>query len=271
MHFLFKGKIFRRSQRHFGRCDTLDCRVVCQIDKKYGSVESTRFPEGFDKIVGFLKGNSHSRENNGEFFIIGTHLCLSGDLRRKVCVRKSRGRKYGKLLSSDKGVQSVDGRNAGLNKLVWILSRGGIYGTSVDVKTHFRNYFGASVNGISQTVKYPSQHILRNAEFHLAAGKAHLAVGKVYSGGRFKKLNKRVCAVDFKHSAASYLAVFKLDFAKFVIFNAFHVPYKHKGAGHFFYCSVFLRHLPLPPLRFAQFVPQVFRSPFYTRLQRPLP
>ena len=45
VHILFKGQILRGSQRHTGSSDTLDSRVVCQVDKQNGTVDGAGFLE----------------------------------------------------------------------------------------------------------------------------------------------------------------------------------------------------------------------------------
>ena len=192
-------------------------------------------------------------------------------MRRKVGVGQSRGRKDGQLLSSDKGVKSVDGRNAGLYKLVGILSCGRIHGAAVNIEAHLGNYLGTVINGIPQSVKHPSEHILRYSKLHLTAGKAHLAVGKVDACRSLKKLHKGVCTVYFKHSAAAFFSVFKLDFSKLVVFNSAYIPNKHKRACHLFDCPVFLRHPVLPPLRRFRSVRTARRLPCCIPFERPLP
>ena len=82
MHILFKRKVFCRSQRHTRCGNTLNCRVICQIDKQNGSVDGSCLLEGFYEEVRLLKCNTHSSEYNGEILVCSPHLCLSRDLGR---------------------------------------------------------------------------------------------------------------------------------------------------------------------------------------------
>ena len=68
MHILFKGQILRSSQSHLRSGNTLNCRVVGQIDEKHGSVNSSGFLETFCKEVSFLESNAQSCKYYSEVF-----------------------------------------------------------------------------------------------------------------------------------------------------------------------------------------------------------
>ena len=55
VHPLFKGQVFRCRQRHTGRRDTLDGRVVGQVDEQDRPVNGAGLLEAFDKEVRILQ------------------------------------------------------------------------------------------------------------------------------------------------------------------------------------------------------------------------
>ena len=67
------------------------------------------------------------------------------------------------LLTTDQGVQSIDGRNTGLDKLLRIASRCRVHGQAVDIHTLLRQDVGTAVNGLAHAVKHTAEHILRHA------------------------------------------------------------------------------------------------------------
>ena len=176
MHTLVKCEVFRGCKCHFWRSYTLNCRVVRKIREHNRSVYGTRFLKRLNKEVGLLKGNTHGGKDNGEFFISRAYLRLPRYLSGKLCVRKTRSREDGKLLTSYKGVKSVYRGNARLYKFLRISSRRRIHRHTVYIHSLFGDYFGAAVYGPAESVKYSAEHILGNSELHHSAEEAHLAV-----------------------------------------------------------------------------------------------
>ena len=242
MHSAVKREIFRGGQSHLGRCDTLDGGVVCEVREHNGSVERAGASEALDKVVRLLEGYTHCRKDNGELLVIAEHLCLTRYLRREVCVGQTGCREYRQFLTSDKSVQSVDSGDTGLDELLGIASGCRIHRQAVDIHSLLGDYLGAAVYGSAESVKDAAEHIGRNAELHLPAGEAHLAVGEVDSSGIFKQLNKCVRAVYFEHAAAAGLAVCKLNFAELVILNSLDLAHEHKRSRNLLNSSVFFRH-----------------------------
>ena len=91
MHVFLERQILRRSERHLRCGDTLNGRVICQIDEKHRPVKGSGLPETLHKEVRLLECDPHCRKHNGKAFILSQHLCLSGDLRRQLSMRESRG------------------------------------------------------------------------------------------------------------------------------------------------------------------------------------
>ena len=247
MHTLVKGKVLRGGERHFRRCNTLNGRVVGKVREHYRPVKRTGLPERFGEEVRLLKRDTHCGKNNGKLLVCSAYPRLARNLRRKLCVGKTRSGKNRQLLSPDKGVESVNGGNAGLNELLRIASCGRIHRRSVNVKALFRNDVRSAVNGAAESVKNSSEHILGNSKLHLSAEETHLAFGKIDSDRRLKKLNKSVFSVNFKHAATALFAVFQLDFSKLVVCNAFNVAHKHQRAGNLLNRPVFSGHQSSSP------------------------
>ena len=244
MHLFLKSKILCRGQRHPGRSDTLDGRVIGQVDEQHGAVKGSCLPETLDKEVGLFKGDSHCREYNGKVLIRPQHLRLSRDLRGKLGVGQARCGEDRQLLSPDQCVQPVNGGHAGLDKLLGIAPGSRVHGQAVDIHARVRQDLRSLVDRAAQTIEHTAQHIFRYAQLHAPPEKTHPAVGKVDPGRALKKLYEHIAPVDFQHFAAPCLPVRELDLAQLVICHAFHAAHQHQRSGYFLYGPVLFGHLP---------------------------
>ena len=252
MHPFFKRKVLRRRQRHARRRDTFYRRIVGKIHKQYGTVDGSRLLKTLDKKIGFLKRNTHRGKNHRELFILSPHLCLTGNLCRQLRVGHTGRGKDRQLLPADQCIQSIDGGNPCLDKLLRITSRRRVHRQTVDIPAFFRQDLRTAVDGLSQTVKDTSQHIRRYAKLHGPAQKTYLTVGQIDACRVFKQLQQRCVSVHFQHLAAAFFPVRQLYFSQFVVGDVFHSLYQHQRTGYFLYGPVFLRHVTNPPFRSAR-------------------
>ena len=119
VHILFKGQIFRGGQRHTGRADALNGRVVGKVREKNRPVDGPGALKLADKELRFLKGNTDGSKHHGKVRrLIAAHLGLTGNLSGEVRVRQAGAGENRQLLPANQRVQSVDGGNAGLDKFV---------------------------------------------------------------------------------------------------------------------------------------------------------
>ena len=189
VHILLEGQIFRSSQRHTRRGDTLYRRVICKVDEKDGTVNGARLFEAFRKEIGFLKGDSHGCEYNRKGFAGSAHLRLTGNLRAKLGMRQTGSRENRQLLTPDQGIQTINGGHARLDELIGVISGCRIHRQTVDVPALVRQDLRSLVNGTAQAVEDAAQHIGRHAQLHGSSQETHLAVGQVNSRGVFIKLH----------------------------------------------------------------------------------
>ena len=130
----FKGQIFGGSQRHTRCCDTLNRRVVGKVRENDGAVDGACAAEFLNEELRFLKRNTDGGEDDGKVgSVVAQNLCLTRDLRGKLCMGKTGAGEDRQLLAADKGVQTVDRGNAGLDKFVRVIARGGVHRQTVNV------------------------------------------------------------------------------------------------------------------------------------------
>ena len=154
---------------------------------------------------------------------------------------------YGELLTSDEGVQSVDGGNAGLNELCGICSRSGVHGQTVYVTVRLGKYLRTVVDGLTHSVKDTAEHILGNAQLQRVTQKTHSRLGKVYALCGLEKLNDGSVTVYLKHLAAADLAVGQLKLRQLVVGDALNVIDYHEGACYLSYGFILFNHASSPP------------------------
>ncbi len=233
MHTLFKGQVFCGGQGHTGGGDALYGRVVGQIGEQHGAVDGAGALEVGDKELGLLKGDADGGEHHGKVGLAVQNLCLAGDLSGQLGVRQAGAGKNGQLLAADQGVQTVDGGDTGLDKLIGIVTGGGVDGLAIDVQALFRQDGRAAVDGLAHAVEHAAQHIAGHAQLQGMAQKADAGLLQVDAGGAFKQLDHGLVAVDLQHLAAPDGAVGQLDLCKLVVRDAADLFHDHQRAGNF--------------------------------------
>ena len=96
-------------------------------------------------------------------------------------MRKAGGGEYGQLLTADKGVQAVDGRNTGLDKFSRVCTCRRVHGHAVNIAVGVGQKLGAAVDGLTHTVEYAAEHILGNRKLQRMAEESDLSLCKVYA------------------------------------------------------------------------------------------
>ena len=176
MHVFFECKILCCRQRHTRCGNTLDCRVICQVDEQYRSVDGSCLFERFYEEVRLFECDTHSSKYYGEFLIASAYLCLLCNLCCQVGMWKSGCREDWKFLPTNQCVQSVNSRYTGLNKLFRIASGCRIHRKSVDVTSFIRQNLRSSVDWAAQSVEDTSKHIFRYTKLHASSQKTYFTV-----------------------------------------------------------------------------------------------
>ena len=133
--------------------------IVSEIGEQHRPFDGARLFEIVHEILRFLEGDADRRKHDGKFGIPAFDLRLPRDLRGEFGVRQTAHRKHGQFLPSYQRIESVDGRDARLDKFIGIVARGGIDRLSVDVHLLFGNDGRAAVAGIAHAVEHPPEHI----------------------------------------------------------------------------------------------------------------
>ena len=163
MVVLFKSEVFRSSQRHAGCCDTLNGRVVCKVYKHDRAVDGARLAEAFDEEVRFLKRDTHSRKHNDERVVRAAHLSLTCDLCGKLGMGQTGSGEDRQLLAAHQRVQTVDGRNTGLDEFLRVVAGRRVHRQTVDVVAAVGQNLRTVVNGAAEAVENTTQHVFAYA------------------------------------------------------------------------------------------------------------
>uniref|UniRef100_A0A7C9AXN5 Uncharacterized protein n=1 Tax=Opuntia streptacantha TaxID=393608 RepID=A0A7C9AXN5_OPUST len=130
----FISQIFCSGEGNTGRNDTLNRRVIGQIQKEGDSLHgSILLKITFEELCSFHV-NTHSCEHNGKivFFTILNEIVrllqplyqpsLTTDLCSNLIMRKTSSRKERNLLSSSNRIHDINGRNSSLYHFFWVSS-----------------------------------------------------------------------------------------------------------------------------------------------------
>ena len=114
VHAFFKCQILCCGEGNL-RCDqTLNNRIVCQVQEHGHMVCNSAFFKCMSEEISHVVLDTHCSKHNSELLIgVLAKGSLLYDLRRKLVVRQTVSGKDRKLLSADQGCQTVDGGDAG--------------------------------------------------------------------------------------------------------------------------------------------------------------
>ena len=81
MHIQVKSQVFRRRQGTAGSEDAFDNGIVGEIEEHGHSAQHAAFLKAAPEEIGYVVGNAHGGEDNGEFrsLVVG-YFCLADDL-----------------------------------------------------------------------------------------------------------------------------------------------------------------------------------------------
>ena len=126
MHAFFKCKILSQRKRHLWSDQTLNDRVIGQVDEHGHVVGNTAFLEGAAEEVSHVVFDTHGGEHDSELLTglrVVAQRCLLYDLGRQIVVGKSVAGEDRQLLAADQRHKAVDGRDTGTDIVTGILPR----------------------------------------------------------------------------------------------------------------------------------------------------
>ena len=132
-------------------------------------------------------------------------------------MRKTVAAEDWKLLSTDEGIHSVDGRNPSLNEVPWINAGIRIYWTTVNIDLLITDDFWISINWFSKTVENASKESLANAEFHWFFKEFNGGAFKVKSSCRSENLNYGSFFIKVDDSSRAFFTEFIANIYNFFI------------------------------------------------------
>ncbi len=128
MHVQLERQVLGGGQGHARRRDALDGRVVGQVHEQHGALDGAGAAEVADEELGFLEGDAHGGEDDGELLVGPEHLAWRAICAASCGMRQAGAGEDRQLLPADQRVQPVDGRDAGLDELVRVVAGGRVDG-----------------------------------------------------------------------------------------------------------------------------------------------
>ena len=123
MHALLKCQVLCQCQGYLWCDQTLNHRVICQIDEHGYVGGNTTLFKGAAEEISHIVFDTHSGEYDSEFLVrILSQRSLLYDLCSQLVMWKTVAGEDRQLLATDQGGQTVDGRNTGTDIVTWVLT-----------------------------------------------------------------------------------------------------------------------------------------------------
>ena len=166
----------------------------------------------------------------------------------KLCMGKTGCGEDRQLLAADQGVQSVNGRDTGLDKLLRIASGRRVHGQAVDISSSSGRISGPPSMGRPSPSNTRPSISPETPKLHGPSQEADLTVGKVDTGRVLKQLHQGIAAVDLQDLAsASFRRWQALSLPARQMLHSSTPRTSIKRTGNFLYGSVFFWHFRGPP------------------------
>ena len=231
MHSKVKGQVLSGRQCHTRGGNALDRWIIGQVGKQHRAVDGAGTAELINKEFRFLKGDTDGGENYSKVALAIQYPRLTGNLSRQLGVRQTGAGEDRQLLPSYQGVQAINGRDAGLDKLIGVVAGGWVHCQTIDIPVFIRQNSRTIIDGLAHSVKYTAQHIAGNRQLQRVTQKPDLGLRQVDAGGSLKQLHHGGIAVDLQHLAAAGGTVCQFDLRQFIIGHALHMVHYHQRTG----------------------------------------
>lgn len=210
------GQELGGSQSQAGSDDTLDGRIVGQVQEQTHVLHGTVLLEVLLEESGSLHVHTHSGEHDGE--VVGVVIQhglarqldetgLTTDLGGDFVVGQTGGGEDGDLLATGNRVHHIDGRDTGLDHLLGVDTRPGVDGLALDVQEILSQNWGSLVDGLAGTVEHTAQHILRHGRAQNVAGELAKRVLGIDARGALEHLDHGLGAAHLEHLSGAHSTV----------------------------------------------------------------
>src|SRR5574341_501826 len=137
------GEVLGGSQRRAGSKQTHDRGIISPVDEQNRAIHCSAGLKLLDKEAHFPVSDADCRKDNCKWltFPARSHsdMGLSRNLRSKLVSRQARAGKDWELLSANERVQTIDGRDAGLDEPTWVSSQHRVDGSAINIERFFWN------------------------------------------------------------------------------------------------------------------------------------
>ncbi len=169
-----EGEVLGDGQRHPRREQSLDRRIVGQIEEQDGPVELSRLLQVRTKEGSLAMRDAHCGEDDHEVLMLGaTDRRSCRDIGGELIGRQSEPREDRQLLTAHQRVEPVDRRDAGLDELGRIATGRRIDRQPVHVPEVLRHDGGAAIDRHTRAVEHPPEDIEPNSDPSRVSSEPH--------------------------------------------------------------------------------------------------
>ena len=164
MEVVLEGQILGGRKGH-ARCqEPLHGRIVGLVEEQHRARQGAGPFELLGEEGHLSLGDAHGGKDHREFAVLADDPRLPGDLGRQFVGGKAGTREDGELLATNQGQQRIDGRDAGLNELLGLLTGHRVDRGAADGKALLCDHRRQAIDGLADAVETPTDHLPGDAE-----------------------------------------------------------------------------------------------------------
>ena len=222
MHAEIEGQVFRSGQRAARGKDSLNDRVVRQVQEHDDAAHNVGALEGTAEIFRNVVFHAHRGKDDGKFGIVFDRRLLH-DLNCQLVVLHAGAGENRQLLAADERRQRVNGGNAGIDIVSRIDTRNRIDRRAVDIPAAGRINLAHAVDRAAEAVKYTAQDLRRKRQLHRMAGQARTGIHHGYAARPLEHLDDHALTVDLNNPARAHAPIVEMQLHHFLVARVIHV------------------------------------------------
>mmetsp|Transcript_7860 Transcript_7860/g.10304 ORF Transcript_7860/g.10304 Transcript_7860/m.10304 type:complete len:283 (+) Transcript_7860:776-1624(+) len=246
MQITFICQILSSSQSKTGRNNTLNGRVIGQVQEQSSTLHGTGLFKVTAEETGGFHVHTHGTKHDGKVFFVSIHGVfllhqrgLTGNLSSYFIVRQTSSRENGNFLTAGDGVHDIDSRNTSLDHSLGVITRRRVNRLTIDIKISFSQYLGSLINHFTRTVEGATKHFFGNTHFQHISGKLALGFTVINTRGAFKNLHNGTRSGNLQDLTLAQSSITQLQVDNLCILGKFDIIQEDQRTIHAGNCAVF--------------------------------
>ena len=218
MHVLLKCQILGSCQRDL-RCDqTLDNRVISQVEEHRDVARYAALLKCLAEILRDIVLDAHRGKYDTELALrVLSDVRLLHNLCRQLIMRKTVAGENRQLLAANQSCQSVDSGNTCLNEVSRILAAARVQRKTVDIDLRVGDDRTEAVDRTADTIKCTAQDVLGECDLHRMTRQSRMCIGQGHTRRSLEDLNNGVVLIALDDTAELLLLAVHRELNNFIV------------------------------------------------------